>query len=302
MVEKKQSTELKENGETPKPTCGIVMPISAIDNYSAEHWLDVKQILNDVIDSAGFVGSLVSDAEETSIIQKTIVQNVYNNDIVVCDVSGKNPNVMFELGMRLAFDKATIIIKDSITDYSFDTSPIEHLTYPRDLRFQIIVDFKEKLKNKIIATYEKSISDANYSTFLKSFGEFKVAHLESKEVSAEKFIIETLNELRKDIRRLEKTNKFESPVRRIGMEGQSIEKITFILSPNDVEVDFSVDRIVKIISDNFSKDTFKYKKYLTEEGYLLEIIFNPPIGERGVKGLLNIIYEDVGIIKWRVNS
>jgi hypothetical protein len=49
-------------------------------------------------------------------------------------VSGKNPNVMFELGIRLAFDKATIIIKDDKTDYSFDTSVIQHIPYPRDLR------------------------------------------------------------------------------------------------------------------------------------------------------------------------
>src|SRR5205085_7366313 len=142
MAEKKTKKENTETEEKEKPKCGIIMPISALDGYPSEHWLEVKQILLDVIDSIGFVGNLVSDAEETSIIQKTIVQNVYNNDIVVCDVSGKNPNVMFELGMRLAFDKATIIIKDDITDYSFDTSPIEHLTYRRDLRFSSIVSFK----------------------------------------------------------------------------------------------------------------------------------------------------------------
>jgi len=201
-TETKETAEPKKAKETEKPTCGIVMPISDIDSYTAEHWLDVKQILLDVIDSAGFTGSLVSEAEETSIIQKTIVQNVYNNDLVICDVSGKNPNVMFELGMRLAFDKATIIIKDNITDYSFDTSPIEHLTYQRDLRFPTIVDFKEKLKNKIIATYKTSKADANYSTFLKSFGEFKIAHLESKEISPDEFIIESLKDLTKKVNNL----------------------------------------------------------------------------------------------------
>lgn len=74
---------------------------------------------------------------------------MYENPIVVCDVSGKNPNVMFELGIRLAFDKPTIIIKDDKTSYSFDTSPIEHLEYPRDLRYNRIEDFKSKLTDKI---------------------------------------------------------------------------------------------------------------------------------------------------------
>ena len=112
-----------ENNNTnpSKPMCGIIMPISEIDNCSAEHWVEVQSILRDVIKSADFEPNLVSDADDVGIIQKRIVQNVYSNEIVVCDVSGKNPNVMFELGMRLAFDKPTIIIKDDFTNYSFDT-------------------------------------------------------------------------------------------------------------------------------------------------------------------------------------
>jgi hypothetical protein len=113
----------------------------------------------------------------------------------VCDVSGKNPNVMFELGMRLAFDKPTIIIKDEKTSYSFDTSPIEHLEYPRDLRFTKIVEFKDALKEKIGATYKRSVEDPSYTTFLKHFGTFTVSKLDSKEVSKEDFIIEEVKHI-----------------------------------------------------------------------------------------------------------
>jgi hypothetical protein len=54
----------------------------------------------------------------------------------------QNSNLMLELGMRLAFDKPAVIVKDDKTDYSFDTSSIEHLAYPRDLRFSKIKSFK----------------------------------------------------------------------------------------------------------------------------------------------------------------
>jgi hypothetical protein len=192
--------------DEPKPICGIVMPISATDNCTAEHWGDVMNILREVIRAAGFEPNLVSDADDIGIIQKRIVQNIYSNDIIICDVSAKNPNVMFELGMRLAFDKATIIIKDDFTDYSFDTGVIEHLGYPRDLRFNLINDFREKLKNKLIATHKKSKEDPNYSTFLKSFGEFKIAQLQTKEVSSEDFILESLGELKYEVRRLRQQN------------------------------------------------------------------------------------------------
>jgi hypothetical protein len=193
-------TDEKHNSsEKPKPTCGIIMPISALDGCSAEHWSEVLSILQDSIRTANFEPNLVSDADDIGIIQKRIVQNVYSNEVVVCDVSGKNPNVMFELGLRLAFDKPTIIIKDDVTNYSFDTSVIEHLEYPRDLRFNKILAFKEKLKNKITATYEKAKSDPNYSTFLKSFGEYRVAHLQSKEVSSDEYIFKSLEDLKKEV-------------------------------------------------------------------------------------------------------
>ena len=103
---------------------------------------------------------------------------------------------MFELGLRLAFDKPTIIVKDDATTYSFDTSPIEHLAYPRDLRFQRIVDFKASLAAKIKATHESATADANYTTFLKHFGTFTVAKLDETEVSANEYILEELRELR----------------------------------------------------------------------------------------------------------
>jgi len=195
----KQSEKLEDQ----KMCCGLVMPISSIDGCDEQHWLDVKDILTESIESAGFESKLVSYADDVGIIQKRIIQNLYENPIVVCDVSGKNPNVMFELGMRLAFDKPTIIIKDEKTSYSFDTSPIEHLEYPRDLRFTKIVEFKEALKEKIQATYKRSVEDTSYTTFLKHFGTFTVSKLDSKEVSKEDFIIEELRDLKKLVHRQE---------------------------------------------------------------------------------------------------
>lgn len=179
-----------------KPVCGIVMPISAIDGCSESHWNDVMEIINDAIEEASFEPNLVSNADDVGVIQKRIIQNLYENPIVVCDVSGKNPNVMFELGLRLAFDKPTIIIKDDKTTYSFDTSPIEHLEYPRDLRFNKIEDFKAKLSDKIKKTFDKAQSDKEFSTFLKHFGEFKVAKIDQKEVTQQEYIVEEIRSLR----------------------------------------------------------------------------------------------------------
>ena len=133
---------------------------------------------------------------------------------------------MFELGMRLAFDKPTIIIKDDKTPYSFDTSQIEHIEYPRDLRFSKIVSFKESLAAKIKATYEKSASDTSYTTFLKHFGEFKVAKIDSKEATVQEIIMDELKNLKNEMSRLARGQYVrECFQNEIGSTGELIEKV-----------------------------------------------------------------------------
>jgi hypothetical protein len=192
--------------------------------------------LKDSVSAAGLAANLVSYTEESSLIHTTIVQNLYDNPIVVCDVSGKNPNVMFELGLRLAFDKPTIIVKDDKTGYSFDTGSIEHLTYPRDLRFSKIVDFKDRLAEKIKATLTKAHADPGYSTFLKHFKRVTVAKLEEKEISGQEFVLEELKSLRAAIQRMDRSERILIPPAR-GAARYPDELTIFIGDMSDQQLD-----------------------------------------------------------------
>lgn len=189
---------------------GLVMPIASIDGCSAEHWVDIKRIITEStssIEGYDCDTKIVSEGDSVGLIHKRIVEGLYKSDIVICDVSCKNPNVMFELGMRLAFDKPTVIIKDDKTNYSFDTGGIEHIEYPRDLRFTKIVEFKSQLSKKVIATFEDSLRDPDHSPFLKSFGPFKAATLNETTVTPDQFIIETLQDMQNDIASIKRNSQ-----------------------------------------------------------------------------------------------
>ncbi len=184
-----------------KLKCGIIMPITKHPVYPDSHWSDVLNILVEAIDETEFESSLVSDDPAIGLIHDRIVSNLYSNEIVVCDVSSKNPNVMFELGLRLAFDKPTIFIKDELTGFSFDTGVIEHIPYPSSLRFSQIVEFKQALIKKINGTYEKAKEDPNFSPFLKSFGQKIIpAKINGQEISETKYILQSLQEIQNEIR------------------------------------------------------------------------------------------------------
>ncbi|AZB41790.1 RNA helicase [Bacillus sp. FJAT-42376] len=206
MTEKR--TGVVANDETLEKNqlkCGIIMPISGLDGYPETHWLEVKNIITQAanqIETLSFKTDIVSNSEgEVNIIHNNIISNIYNSDIVVCDISSRNPNVLFELGMRLTFDKPTVIIKDDNTPYIFDTNSIETLEYPYDLRFSKIVTFKQKLAEKIASTYKASQSDPTYSAFLGHFGKFKVKKLDQTEITEpEQVILEELEFIRKELR------------------------------------------------------------------------------------------------------
>lgn len=140
------------------PVCAIVLPGRSIDGCSGAHWAAVLEIVRTAAESAGFQADLVCTAHQAVAIEKRIIQHRDDNSIAVCDVSGKDPNVMFELGLRLALDKPTIIIKDDRTSYLFDVDDVEHLEYPRDLHKAGMADFQTKLTESLEFTYRNATS------------------------------------------------------------------------------------------------------------------------------------------------
>lgn len=253
-------------GDNPEKvvTCGLVMPISAIEDCTTEHWLEVKDILIDSLNAVSdfkFKIDLVSNADEIGVIQRRIVQNIYHSDIVICDVSAKNPNVMFELGMRLAFDKPTVIIKDDKTNYSFDTAVIEHITYPRDLRFAAINRFKQLLGQKVKSTYLSGL-DPNNSVFLKNFGTFHVAKINDEIVSPNEAILKSISDLQAEILNLR---------RNITSSGASRTYAKYSIKDKNIENHSS-----KL---NFILDNFRRAKKTNPTWSSNDIVNDPAIAE-----------------------
>lgn len=194
--ETSSDTKVSDTPSIPKKMCGVIMPIANTSGYELGHWKDVLNIIEDALKETEFEAKLVSERIDIGLIHEQIVTNIYENEIVICDVSSKNPNVMFELGMRLAFDKPTIIIKDELTNYSFDIGGILHLEYPSSLRHNVIEQFKKDLSKHVEATYQKSKKEPDFSPFLKSFGRQIVAKtITNSEVSENQFIIDKLNRI-----------------------------------------------------------------------------------------------------------
>lgn len=190
----------------PAEVCGIVMPIAPMGDYDAAHWVSVRDILTRAIKGAGMVAQPVWEGLDSDIIHGRIVLNLYQNPVVVCDVSGLNPNVMFELGMRLTFQKPTVIVTDDPSTLPFDTRSIEHLVYPTALHFHEIEEFIDALSKRIKAIRDRAEA-GTYKSFIDAFGPFEVAEPKTEEVPIDRYVLDRLDQLTSTLQRIERSSR-----------------------------------------------------------------------------------------------
>ncbi|WP_294640120.1 hypothetical protein [uncultured Aureimonas sp.] len=205
MTKKPEAEGSGQQKEAPRDkVCGIVMPISQMGElYSPEHWRRVQRILQKAIEAAGMRPKLVWENPEADVIHAAILQNIYDSDVVVCDLSGLNPNVMLEAGLRLSTKKPTVIVTDRVVPPPFDVSSIGYIVYSRDLEFNSIEEFIEKLSQKI-----KDVADAydggRYQSFVENFT-VETVRPERIDVSAEKYFSDQIETIGRSIRRIERS-------------------------------------------------------------------------------------------------
>lgn len=247
-VEVAQTDVVEAN--TQPITCGLIMPIATNEIGTAEHWSQVRTIIEDALKTTNLKVQMVSESDEVNVIHHNIVTNIYSNDIVICDVSSRNPNVMFELGMRLTFDKPVVIIKDRETPFSFDVGNIQHLEYPRSLNYVEIQKFQDDLKAKTLATLTVS-KEKDYSPFLSHYKIKHLAKIDTEVIGREDFIISSLNEMKSEIKRL--SSKSSSPTTAYykghNFDGVLIEPVK--ISASESLISILGDRIYRGLTDKY---------------------------------------------------
>jgi nucleoside 2-deoxyribosyltransferase len=82
----------------------------------------------------------VDDIWKNSVIIQDIFELIYSSSIVVADLSGKNPNVFYEVGIAHTLGKSVIPIVQNMADIPFD------LRHHRALEYLNNDQGREKLK------------------------------------------------------------------------------------------------------------------------------------------------------------
>lgn len=111
-------------------TCFVIMPFSATNQPSMrkEDWDEVfEHTFKPVVEAAGYACTR-SDPRPGNFV-KDIIQSLYSAEIVLADLTGRKPNVFYELGIRHALRRGTIIVAQSVDDIPSDLRSYWCCTY-----------------------------------------------------------------------------------------------------------------------------------------------------------------------------
>ncbi len=131
--------------------CLLLMPFETRFNQIAEV---IKEIVENYVKSFNVkfgmelpVIKRIDWLTSTGIIQQEIWQEIAEADLVFCDITGYNPNVMFESGVCSAWKeiKQVVFIKDHFfkQQSAFDIAPIRYTEY--ELTSDGIKEFENKI-------------------------------------------------------------------------------------------------------------------------------------------------------------
>lgn len=100
----------------------MMMPFSG--NFN-----NVYRTVRQRLESEGYKCNRADDFWMHHHIMQDIVELIWTSQVVVCDLSGKNPNVFYEAGIAHTWGKEVILITQHIDDVPFDLRQLRCITY-----------------------------------------------------------------------------------------------------------------------------------------------------------------------------
>lgn len=171
----------------PKPFVFVLMPFS-------EHFTDIYEL--GIKEATNLAGAYCERVDE-QLFDERISDRIYNQinkaDVIISDMTGKNPNVFYETGYAHALGKRVILVTQNDDDIPFDLKPYQHIIYDGKIKL-----LRDKLKTKI--DWAINHPKDNTEIFTAST-QYMIQGVEVAE-GAESFIIEHFDDETRNIERL----------------------------------------------------------------------------------------------------
>jgi hypothetical protein len=158
----------KPSGSSDKPECFVIMPISDPDGYEAGHFRRVyEDLFVPACDKAEYAAVRADQVRQTNLIHLDVLQKIINSPMALCDLSSRNPNVLFELGLRQAFDKPVVLVQEVGTPAIFDINPLRYTNYRKEMSYRQVIEDQQEISAAVKATKEDIGNSKSINSIVK---------------------------------------------------------------------------------------------------------------------------------------
>jgi hypothetical protein len=213
-----------------KDVCFVIMPFGG--------WLDdyYQDIYCPAIEAAGLEPHRADDLFTPSTIVNDIWQYTKRAKLVLADLSGKNPNVFYELGLAHALAKPAVLVAESMENVPFDLRALRVIVYDKNAP-----DWGTLLREKV-TTAVKDVMKAPAESVLPAFLDTKGSASKTSVTPQEKELLEIRQQL--DLLRSELRDPERSTRREIGA-GDARELIRDYLA-RGMPQNMIIERLVRL--------------------------------------------------------
>jgi hypothetical protein len=129
-----------------KKKCFVIMPISGTKSCTAEEWTGIFEHMIKLAVTGSRLGFECERAKPRSgAFIKDILEGLNKSDVVIADLTDRNPNVCYELGIRHTLKNRTILIAQNMDDVPSDLQSYWVVIYQKDLTGAS--EFKRKVRD-----------------------------------------------------------------------------------------------------------------------------------------------------------
>jgi hypothetical protein len=157
------------DGSDDAPVCFVIMPFSERDDrHETGFFAEVlEHIFTPAATDAGFRVT-TAQRQGSDIIQSTIVNDLLAADLVLADLTEHNPNVLFELGMRMHEDKPVALVRAKGTGPIFDVDNMLRVEeYNPNLWRSTVERDIPRLRDHIKATWDNKEAGPTFMRLLR---------------------------------------------------------------------------------------------------------------------------------------
>lgn len=152
MAAKRKKTQarsaVKRSGNVPAKFCFVLMPFrEPFDSY-------YKMVYVPAIKAAGLDPKRADEIFKAGPVTKDIWEHVVGSKILVAELTGRNPNVFYELGLAHAVGRPVVLVTQDLEDVPFD---LQHL---RILQYNTVnADWSSKLQGDLTKAITETMRD-----------------------------------------------------------------------------------------------------------------------------------------------